>query len=370
LIGSGLVARSYEKLRSVDPGFDPTNLMTFGLLVSGPRHSGPDAAELYLRLVDRLRALPDVESAAVTTFIPFFPDAQMNLGINVEDFPERKDAFMARFVTPGFFETMRIPIVAGRTMLPEDADQLRFFVTESFAERYWGTASAVGRRIGPTRNNLAEVVGVVGNDRALDLSSPIAAGFYAPLAAATEFALGSVSVFVRTRGIGTDLVPLFRREVAALDPELPLLDIRWMEDVIAESDAVSRANFATLLFVLAAAVALLLGAVGIHGMIAYVVSLGTVEIGIRRSLGATSGDIWSRVVGAGLVPAIVGAGVGLAAAAVGSRILTSLLFETSPFDTTSFVAGPTALLLVAAAACILPARRALRIEPVRALRIG
>jgi putative ABC transport system permease protein len=175
-------------------------------------------------------------------------------------------------------------------------------------------------------------------------------------------------VVVRTRGAGTDIAPLLRRVVASLDPQLPLIDPRSMHEVISESYAVSRTSFTMLLLLVSAFVALVLGAVGIYGVIGYSVSRRTSEIGVRIALGATSGNVFARVVSVGMIPAVLGVAAGLVIAAFGSRWLSSLLFETNRLDPSAFLAGPAVLLLIAAVACIAPTVRAIRIDPVRALR--
>jgi predicted permease len=366
LIGSGLMVRSYAKLRSVDPGFDPTNLVTFGLVLPATRYSNAEAFDLYQRLVTSLRMLPNVESAAVTTGLPVTP-AQASYRLDIEDFPEGTDPFVVRRVTPGYFETMGIPIVAGRTMLPEDADDFRVFVTASFAELYWPGASALGKRIG-AGGIWHEVVGVAADDQIRGLDIPMEEAAYVPIGVAFSSSVQPVSVVVRTRGGGTNVAPLLRRVVGTLDPELPLIEISSMDEVISGSYAVSRTSFAMLLLVLAAAVALVLGAVGIYGVVAYVVSRRTSEIGVRIALGASSADVWSRVVGTGVLPALAGVAGGIVVAIMGSRVLAALLFETSPLEPSTFVAGPAVLLVVATAACVVPARRALRVDPARVLR--
>jgi predicted permease len=366
VIGSGLMVRTYERLHAVDPGFDPTNLVTFGLVLPATRYSNAEASDLYQRLMTRLRLLPDVESAAVTTGLPVTPP-QASYRLDIEDFPEGADPFVVRRVSTGYFETMRIPILAGRTILPDDADELTFVVTASFAELYWTTASAVGKRIG-AGGNWAEVVGVVGNDQIRGLDIPIEEAAYVPIGVAFSSAVQPVSVVVRTRGAGTDIAPLLRRVVASLDPQLPLIGPRSMHGVISESYAVSRTTFTMLLLLISAFVALVLGAVGIYGVIAYSVSRRTSEIGVRIALGATSGNVFARVVSVGMIPAALGVAAGLVIAAFGSRWLSSLLFETNRLDPSAFLAGPAVLLSIAAVACIVPTVRAIRIDPVRALR--
>jgi predicted permease len=366
LIGSMLVVRSYGRLRSVDPGFDPTSLVTFGLVLPATRYSGPEAVELAQRLVGSLRALPDVESAALSTGLPVTPlQAAVTLGI--EGYPNDALSFVIRWVTPGYFEAMGIPVVAGRTMRADDfANSRGWFVTEAFAEEYIGdAASTVGRRIGP-REVDPEVVGVVGDDQIRGLDIPTEAAVYAPMG--TLARTRPMSAVVRTRSAVADIAPILRRTVAQLDPELPLIDIRPMEEIISESYAVSRTRFAMLLLVLCALVALGLGAVGIYGLISYAVSRRTSEIGVRIALGATSGRILARFAAMGVMPAVAGIAGGIVIAVLGSRALSSLLFQTDRLEPSTFLAGPAVLLAVAVIACAVPTRRAIAIDPMRALR--
>ena len=367
LIASGLVARSYGNLRSVDPGFDPSDLVTFNLLLPAARYTNAEAAPLYQRLVEDLEALPGIEAAAVTRGLPITP-IQAAYTLAVDGHPNEREPFVVRWVTPGYFETMGIPVVAGRTMQPGDANEFRVFINSAFAERFWTVESAVGKRVAPGRDPLFEVVGVVGDDRIRGLDVPLEPAAYVPINAPRSPAILFVSVVVRTPRSAEDLAPELRRAVASLDPELPLIDIQAMDEVIAESFAVSRTSFLMLLLGIAAVVSLILGAVGIYGVIAYVVSRRTPEIGLRLALGAEPRHIWSRVIGRGALPAMIGVVAGIGIALVGSRVLSSLLFETSPRDLATFLAGPAALLLVAVAASVVPARHALLIDPARALR--
>jgi predicted permease len=366
LIGCGLMVRSYERLRSVEPGFDPANVTAFGLVLPATRYSNAEASDLYLRLVERLRAIPGVESAGVTTGLPVTP-AQAAYRMEIEGIPDGTDNFVVRWVTPGYFETMGIPLVSGRTMLAEDTNELRLFVSASLAEQYWSTASAVGKRMGPGFV-LGEIMGVVGDDRIRGLDIPVEGAVYAPIGAPNPPSVRSVHVVVRSSANAKDLAPLLRREVGALDPELPLVDVRSMLEVISGSYAVSRTSFAMLLFAISAFVALVLGAVGIFGVVAYSVSRRTSEIGVRVALGATAADIVARVLAVGMIPAALGVAVGLTIAAFGGGWISSLLFQTSTLDVSTFIAGPTALLFAAAIACIGPTLRAIRVDPVKALR--
>jgi putative ABC transport system permease protein len=215
---------------------------------------------------------------------------------------------------------------------------------------------------------LGEIMGVVGDDRIRGLDIPVEGAVYAPIGAPNPPSVRSVHVVVRSSANAKDLAPLLRREVGALDPELPLVDVRSMLEVISGSYAVSRTSFAMLLFAISAFVALVLGAVGIFGVVAYSVSRRTSEIGVRVALGATAADIVARVLAVGMIPAALGVAVGLTIAAFGGGWISSLLFQTSTLDVSTFIAGPTALLFAAAIACIGPTLRAIRVDPVKALR--
>jgi predicted permease len=379
LIGSGLMVRSYAKLRSVDPGFDPQDVITFGLMPPATRYSYDEAVALYSSLVERLGAVPGVRSAAVTTSLPLMPLRVPVVHLDIEDFPDFPALTDVRWVTPGYFETMRIPILSGRTMLPEDVNEPRFFANVALAERWGSTTSAIGRRIGApwASARWGEITGVVGDGHPRGLAFAEASGAYIPIGgpftvgrdpARPLLILSPVSVAVRTNEGSRDLVPALRREVGLLDSELPMMDVRSMEEVLSESDAVSRTSFTMLLLLISAGIALVLGAVGIYGVIAYSVSRRTAEIGVRVALGATSANILPRVVSVGMTPAFLGIGAGIGIALWGSRVLSALLFETNRLDPSTFLAAPGLLLLVAALACIVPAWRAITIDPVRALR--
>jgi hypothetical protein len=182
LIGSGLMLRSYAKLRSVDPGFDPEDVITFGLMPPATRYSYDEAVALYSSLVERLGALPGVQSAAVTTSLPLMPMRVPVLHLEIEDFPTPALTDV-RWVTPGYFETMRIPILSGRTMLPEDVTEPRFFANAALAERWGSTTSAIGRRMGArwASARWGEIVGVVGDGHARGLEFSPASGAYVPM---------------------------------------------------------------------------------------------------------------------------------------------------------------------------------------------
>jgi len=373
VIGSGLMVRSYGELASVDPGFDGSDVTSFGLVLPAGRYDNASANELYRELVERLRARPGVEAAAVTTVLPVSPfggNPRMfgpSYQLQVDGVADSVDVFPVRWVTPGYFEALRIPIVSGRTMLPEDREAFRLFISRSFAERYWPGGSAIGQRMGFGGATWASVVGVVGDVHLHSLDAPSEEAAYLPMGSPSPSIL-SVSVVVRTNGRDADLPGVIRSEVRALDPDVPVIDMQSMGELVAGTFAMSRARFAMLVLAVAALVALSLGAVGIYGVIAYVVSQRRQEIGVRMALGARSSHILSRIVGRSLAPAALGVAAGVGTGVLGGRVLASLLFQTSPLDAATFVAGPAVLLAVAVAACVVPARRAMAIDPAEALR--
>ena len=372
LIGSGLMVRSFQKLRSVDLGVDPDGVVTFGLTLPAARYPGADEqTQFFDQLLGRVRALPGVEAAGATTYLPL--KGGPSLRLDVEEFMASSDEYAvleARWVTPGYFEAMGVPVLSGRTVEPRDhQERLRsLFISASLKEQYWPNTSALGKRLGPAGwGEWGEVVGVVGDVHTEGLKAvlrPLAV--YLTLDWTGPWSALTMSVAVRQSGDPSELVPQLRREVAALDPAIPLTDIETMDDIV--RDSMSRTSFTMSLLVLAAFVAVFLGSVGIYGVISYVVSRRTSELGVRKALGADAANIRSLVLRRGMTSAVIGVALGLGTAALMSRMLTSLLFQTSPFDPLTFVSGPILFLVIAAIACIAPARKAAGVDPTEALR--
>lgn len=370
LIGSGLMVRTFEALRAVDPGFDPGGVITFRLVPPTTRYPDADAtAQLFDQLLERVRDLPGVEAAGATMILPLQPGPAYT--VVIEDFPtpegEFPPVFGHRWVTPDYLETMRIPIVAGRTMEPADHQQRlgTLFISESLAEQYWPNGSALGKRL-RIFARWGEVAGVVGDVRADRLDAPPSEMIYLPMDWTRTATWRAMSLAVRANGDPEDLVSMLRREVEAVDPGLPLSNIEMMDDVV--GDSMSRTTFTMSLLMLTTLVAVFLGCVGIYGVISYVVRQRTAEIGVRMALGADASETRWQVLRLGMTPAVVGVVLGLASAAVFSRALESLLFEVDPLDPLTFITAPVLFLAVAALACVIPARRATRIDPAEALR--
>ena len=370
LIGSGLMVRTYQKLRSVDPGFDADGVVTFTLTLPLTRYPDPESeARFFEDLLDRVRPLPGVQAAGAVTTLPLRPGPAYTVGI--EDFVVAPGAFPPvvghAWITPGYLEALGIPILRGRG--PERGDQQgapsSVFASATLEEAYWPEGSALGKRIDSFGGSGA-IAGLVGDVRTYRLDEPPEPMIYLPLSWGRTPTWRAMSVAVRSTGDQAELIGALRREVARVDPDLPLSDVATMESIV--SDSIAGTSFTMFLLSLAAAVSLFLGCVGIYGVISYVVTLRTPEFGVRAALGATSRAIVLHVLRRGVALAGAGVVLGLAGASLMGRMLTSMLFDVAPLDPVTFAVGSATFLLIAVAACVLPARRASRVDPVDALR--
>ncbi len=384
LVSSGLMAKSFWRLRSVDPGFDPQGVLTLRLYLPQARYAdAPAAARFVQQLLEKVRAVSGVAKAGTVSILPL-SGGNSNSGFTLEDFPLPKDTVPpllgVRYASPGYFEAMRIPLVAGHTFERLDPGRRseEVVVSRALAERFWPGKSALGKRLmnGITKEQHSwyTIVGVVGSVRDLGLDKKPLETVYLPLlgeapppdAKNPESVSRDIALVVRGRVAPASLVAPVREAVWSLDPNLALADVRPMQEVVSRSMA--RTSFTMLLLVIAAAVALLLGTVGIYGVISYVVSQRTREIGVRMALGAARGDISRMVLREGFLITLVGIGIGLAGAFGVTRLLFALLFDTSPLDPAIFAAVPALLAAVALIASWLPAERAASVEPLEAIR--
>ncbi len=381
LVGSGLMVRSFWRLRHVDSGFDARGVLTLRLAL--PEGEYPDSAanaRFVNRLLARVRAIPRVVEAGTVNLLPLDGGGN-NSAHTFEDFPLPPDAvppiLAYRNVTPEYFRVMGIPLVAGRTLSAVDPGRrsAAALVSRALAERFWPHGSALGKRL---TQGLAEdgqwatIVGVVGSVRDAGLhEKPVEAVYYPlmrPLSSEGEdFPPRWFSLVVKTASADPmALAPAVREAIWSLDRNLPVARVRSMAEVTAESTA--RTSFTMLLLVVAAAMALLLGAVGNYGVISYVVSQRTREIGVRMALGARQRDVARMVVRSGLFVALGGVAIGLAGALAVTRLMRALLFEVSPTDPATFGAVSALLVGIALLASYLPARRAAAVDPIEAIR--
>jgi putative ABC transport system permease protein len=374
LIGAGLMVRSFARLLDVDPGFRPDHVVTAQLTLPDATYTEPQqVAAFYDRVLDRLRQIPGVQSAGAVTTLPL-DGSRISVSYEVEGQPtppglQQSAGFDA--VSPGYFRTLGIPILTGRDFTDQDRADGRpvIIVNEAMARRCWPGQDPIGKRItsGITMDDgdppVREVVGVVGDVRHNSLSSEARAAYYIPFA---QVPMGMATLAVRTAAEPAAVTSAMRAAVRDVDSNQPLYNARVMEQVVAESVATPR-FYATLLGIFGA-VALVLAAVGIYGVMAYSVTQRTHEIGVRIALGAQPLQVLRLVVGHGLALALVGVGIGLAAAFALTRLMSSMLFGVSATDPLTF-GGLAALLVgVALLACYVPARRASRVDPMVALR--
>jgi putative ABC transport system permease protein len=370
LIASALLTRSFVRLANVSPGFSPDGVLT--VEVSLPEDRYPDRARVtsaYDALVSRLRALPNVSEAAATSDLPFTPENRfVRFGIpGVEPAGGKLPLIEFRDVSPGYFRLLRIPLLTGET--PDAARGSsgieRVAVNERLASRFWPGRSPIGAMVtlGDSASEKAVVVGVVGNELDDGFDTQPEPRLYLSLAAHPG---SSSALMVRTTGDVAAVVPLVRREIATVDHDIALGELRPLAAIMSET--ISGRRTALVLVAIFGAFALALGAVGIYGVMAYLVGDRTREIALRMALGAVPRDVGRMVFGDSLWIAVIGIGLGAVASLGVSRVLSAFLFETSARDPVSFATVPALVGAVVVVATIIPVRRAIRIAPVEALR--
>ncbi len=373
LIGASLLIKSVQRLHEVDPGFNPARLVSMNVWL--PRAKYPDnaaALRFFDRMIERLGALPGAEAAALTSVLPVSGNFDTRT-IQVEGQPilpgemPEVDNYM---VTPGYLGAMSIQLLRGRDLTVQDnADApMAVLVSEEMARKLWPNEDPIGKRLRFHNPDPVEerpwrtVVGTVGDVKQYGLDRPETMALYVPLA---QMPNSAMTLVVRTRAEPAAMIAAIRQQILALDPEQAVFKVATMEELISDSTALRR--FSMMLLGLFAALALLLAAIGIYGVLAQLVAQRTHEIGIRMALGAQARDILKLVVGHGMALTIAGIVVGLAGAFGLTRLMANLLFAVEPTDPTAFLTIAFLLGLVALLACYLPARRAARLDPKTAL---
>jgi predicted permease len=373
LIGAGLLIRSFWKLQGADPGFNPERVLTASLTLPNARYAdAPKLIAFHQQLLERMTALPGVQSAGFTSDLPW-TGYDENAGFNIEGktFPPN-DGPTARYhyVSPDYFRTVGVPLLAGRfTSNTDGQDAPRvILINQAMAELYWPGESAVGKRITfinqpKSDKDWFNVIGVVGDVKDFPHSAAAVPAFYWALTQQTQ---RQVILAVRSSADPLSLAEAVRNEVRALDPDLPLADIKPLETVAATALASQR--FTLWLVGFFAGTALLLAALGIYSVLSYLVAQRTQEIGVRMALGAQFGDVLKLVIRQGMTLVLLGVIFGLVAAFGLTRLMKGLLYQVSATDPLTFVAIGLLLTLVALLACWLPARRATKVDPMIALR--
>ena len=385
LVGAALMIRTFVGLRAAPPGFDPHGVITMQTSLTGGRYDNTVKVENMMRLaVERIEALPGAQSAAACVMLPV--EGGIDLPFLIEGRPPANGAQFTgdeqwRFITPHYFSVFRIPLLKGRVFEERDTGKSErvVIINQAMARKYWPKEDPVGQRISigkvlgadfdePTRT----IVGIVGNARETGLSDSDHPVMYVPQGQITDGLTRlanrviPMSWAVRAAADPGSLSAAIQHEFLAVDGQLPVAKVRSMEQVISESTA--RQNFNMLLLSIFAGLALLLASIGIYGLMSYTVEQRLQELGIRMALGAGRGDMLKLVVGQGMKLVAIGVVLGLGAAFGLTRLLASLLFGVKTTDPVTYATVALLLSAVALAACVIPARRATRIDPVIALR--
>ena len=369
LVGAALLLRSFANLTRVDPGFDAEGVLAFQ--ISLPPATYPDSARVqqyYNRLLSGLEAAPSVSSAAAVQTLPMRGSYNLAVTIQGQPAPRPGEGHTANYraITPAYFSTLGIPVLRGRTFSTQDATKSPrvAIVDEAFVQRHYPGEDAVGRRIdigNGTRG--AEIVGVVGSVNYSGLDEIPTPTMYMPV---TQDGFFTMWVMARTSLDPASLTGTVREVVRSLDPALPAYSFTPLAAVVDES--VAQRRFSMLLILLFGLVALFLAAVGLYGVVSYTVSQRTKEIGLRMAIGAKPRDVLTMILGGGMKLAVAGIAIGVVGALAASRIVESMLFGLDRTDPITYAATTALLLVIAAAACYIPARRALRVDPIAALQ--
>lgn len=373
LASAGLLIRSFIRLQQVDRGFNSDNILTMVIRLPEARYrEDAQLVTFFSQALERIRSVPNVQSAGMVNFLPLYGGLGSSTGFKIEGQPEpppgQGPSTDVRVVDAGYFATMGIPLLRGRNFSDAENKEARhvILINEALARKYFADEDPLGRRLDVgmfEKPTPTEIIGVVGNVRYDSLidESPPAVYFPHP-----ELTYPFMTLVVRTDGEPAALAPAVQREIRALDSNQPVSDVRTMNQVMSEWN--SRSRFNTLLLGLFAALATLLSAVGIFGVMNYSVALRTREIGLRLAIGAQPRQVLLLILKQGLVLTIVGVLLGLAAAFALTRLLSGLLFGVGAVDAMTFTTISLLLMIVSLLACYLPARRAMKIDPLRALR--
>jgi predicted permease len=382
LVGAGLMIRSLANLWSVNPGFDPHNAATFSLSYPTTLGVTPDAIRASMRqLHDSVATVPGVEAASLTAgSSPMSGDSELPFWIEGQPKPATEAEMKAALfyaVEPDYLKAMRIPLVRGRFLTSADNEHAPFVITidEQFAKLFFAGKDPIGQHVNfALFNKAALIVGIVGHVKQWGLDentqSPVQAQFYFPISQVPDqflplLARGAQFVMRTQRALGTEMVPV-RQALEKVNSEIVVYDTETMDSII--SDSLAARRFSMILLGIFAALALVLSCVGIYGVISYLVGQRTHEIGIRMALGGQRIDVLRLILGRGAKMAVIGVAVGIAGSLVLTRLMAKLLFGVSAYDPLTFLTVAALLFMVALAACYIPARRAMRVDPLVALR--
>jgi putative ABC transport system permease protein len=367
LIGAGLLIRSLVALQNVDPGFDPNNVLTLSVYLPLQKYNTPEKmSNFFQQLETRVAGLPGVEAVGSITELPLSGQlGDMSFAVEGRPAVAPNEAFGAdyRRVDQNYFSAMRIPLRRGRNFTEQEVRQSDkvIIVSQQLVDTAFPNEEPLGKRLITGMNQPYEIIGIVGDVHHQSLQTQTSAAMYMPTQASPQ-----INFVVRTQGDPLSLVGGVRKEVNALDPDQPLAAVRPMTEWVAMSAAGAR--YRTILLGLFALIAMILAATGIYGVMSYSVAQRTQEIGVRMALGARPFDVLKLVVRQGMILALIGVVIGLAGALALTRVMSSFLFGVTERDPITFGVVPALLFVVALIACIVPARRATKVDPLVALR--
>jgi predicted permease len=365
LVTAGLFLSSFVRLTTIPRGFDIQRVLAVDVALPGAKYAkGADVSRFFTSVLDQARALPGVESAAISSYLPLQGESWVDIISTENDTrtePQLPNANL-RFISPGYFRTLRIPLRAGRDIEVSDRGRSVAIISQSLARKLWPNADPIGRKLLDIKR-VMEVVGVAGDARSTSLDQNPVDMLYVPLWQRPQ---NSSSILVRTAMDPKSIAAALRSVVWSADRDVPVPQERTLEQILSES--VARRRFQMTLVALFAIAALALAAFGTYGVVSYAVARRRAEIGIRLALGAGHGRVLRLVLRQGMTPVLAGlAGGVLAAVAIGLYV-SSLLFQVSPHDPAAFGIAAGVLVGVSALACWIPARRAAGVNPLDAIR--
>ncbi len=369
LIGSGLLMKSFILLQRVDPGFNPDHLVTMRLILNRTAYPNiPQVTDFFSRLLDRVKTVPGTQSAALISTLPLsgnVTDTDFLIEGRPAPPPNQEPIAWYNSVSSDYFRAMEIRVMKGRvfTAVDNEKSPLVVIISETFARRYFPNEEPIGKRIGRGPDRWREIVGVVRDVKHFGLDADTPPAMYFPM---QQVPARAMNLVVRTSGDPLSLTPSLRAQVWAGDRNLAIANFGTMKELVSAS--VIQQRFILLLLGCFAVLALLLAAIGIYGVMSYLVTQRTHEIGIRMALGARMGDVLKLIVRNGIALTLIGVAIGMALAFALTRLMTSLLFGVTPHDAMTFALVSAVLVLVALVACLIPARRATRVDPLVALR--
>lgn len=373
LAGAGLLVKSFINLQQVERGFNSENVLTMVVRLPDSKYpDDPQVVGFFRQSLERVRSLPGVRSAGIINFLPFYGGLGSATGFTILGRPApppgQEPTTDVRVADDGYFNAFGIPLLRGRQFSDIENREARrvILINEALAKQHFPNEDPIGKRLDVSMfetSTPTEIIGVVGNVKYESLIDEPPPAVYFPH---PDLAYPFMTFVIRTDGEPATIAPAVQREIRSLDPNQPISDVRTMNQVMSET--VSRARFNTVLLALFAGLATLLSAVGIFGVMNYSVALRTREIGLRLAVGAQPRQVLLLILKQGLVLTVIGVGVGLVAAFALTRLLSGLLFGVAAGDLTTFASISALLIVVSVVACYLPARRAMRIDPLQALR--